>query len=500
MRRASQRHQAGFVLLIGLTVTSIVLTLASAGLTRSLTELRVANRSLAGYQAFHLAEAGVDVALNEFASGGSFSEWTQPDLTPCVPGPGRPCTWTKPIANGVATVTVSDTGSNAALIQIDATGQTEAGLGGSVERRLHAEGTSRVPAFQFAAFGADYLEFGTQESVTFDSYDSALGPYTLGSAYSAGNIGTNDDPGGSDQDVDVKFLNQPSESDYATIQGNLYLTSGATTNPSSIPSTLLTGSVISMSQPFALPDFTIPKELTGTGCEPVPDLTVGQSSNTTESRTLLAGRTYCSDANFIVDYSGTLVIEDNVKLRVRALQLKDHATVLVGDNVSFYFTGQQDGAGNPYVFTLNTNYSQMQTGRNTRIYAEPGYFWMMAKDDTRPTGIINTTQNPADLQIRLKGNTSTYASRWTNGNWLEQTPPFYGAVYIQQGFLWVKGGLAAGGGWSAAEHYGSIVSGDDLRFGTHTEGNWLKFHYDEALRNISLDGSSKFKLLLWREQ
>lgn len=78
MQRTPGAQQEGFLLLIALFATTTVLAVSAVGLGRSMSELNAATRSLGTSQAFQLAEAGIDDALRELATGAfaSADGWT----------------------------------------------------------------------------------------------------------------------------------------------------------------------------------------------------------------------------------------------------------------------------------------------------------------------------------------------------------------------------------------------------------------------------------------
>lgn len=63
MRRQKWKGNRGFLFITSLLVLSMLLVITEAGLARSMTELRAANRFISSQQSFHLADAGVDRAL-----------------------------------------------------------------------------------------------------------------------------------------------------------------------------------------------------------------------------------------------------------------------------------------------------------------------------------------------------------------------------------------------------------------------------------------------------
>ena len=67
------RERSGYILLAAMAVLASVLTLTSVSMSRAVTELLATRRSAAGYQAFHLAEAGLDAALADLTSRGATS-------------------------------------------------------------------------------------------------------------------------------------------------------------------------------------------------------------------------------------------------------------------------------------------------------------------------------------------------------------------------------------------------------------------------------------------
>lgn len=68
--RHARPGAAGFLLLSALLFVAGIATLMTVGLSRSMGEMLAANRGAAGYQAFHLAEAGIDEAIAELVLGG----------------------------------------------------------------------------------------------------------------------------------------------------------------------------------------------------------------------------------------------------------------------------------------------------------------------------------------------------------------------------------------------------------------------------------------------
>lgn len=58
--RQRPRPSEGFLLITSLFVITGLISLVSIGLTRSITDMQVTNRLVAGTQAFHAAEAGID--------------------------------------------------------------------------------------------------------------------------------------------------------------------------------------------------------------------------------------------------------------------------------------------------------------------------------------------------------------------------------------------------------------------------------------------------------
>lgn len=112
------------------------------------------------------------------------------------------------------------------------------------------------------------------------------------------------------------------------------------------------------------------------------------------------------------------------------------------------------------------------------------------------------TESPRDLQIRVQGTT---AFAYPEGNGLEQEAPFYGALYMKEGRLWVKGNYDCSTGacyWTKGTFYGSII-GDVVYVAAHNSSpqSPVDFHYDEALRDLLLGsaGSTGFQILSWQE-
>ncbi len=91
MARNKKNNQShGFLMILGLFVLSTLLMFTSVGLGRSVTELTAVNRAVALSQALHLADAGVDAAIDQLLNNPAFSD-------PAFTGHTTPTDWTSPL-------------------------------------------------------------------------------------------------------------------------------------------------------------------------------------------------------------------------------------------------------------------------------------------------------------------------------------------------------------------------------------------------------------------
>lgn len=172
--RIDQDRQGYLTILALFTLTGIA-TIAVTGLSRTMTEQLAARTEVATHQAFHLAEAGLDMAITEVTLGGtdgltnfSLDEgWMDATNASCESG--ELCTKTlPPLATGMATVTVD---------QIAAVRRTirSTGTAGGSRQTLEVVIEAQPSPFQQAIFTARGIS--TARDVFIDSYDSTVGPY-----------------------------------------------------------------------------------------------------------------------------------------------------------------------------------------------------------------------------------------------------------------------------------------------------------------------------------
>lgn len=176
------RNQKGFILIASYLVITVLVILGAAFVSRSLSEMRIAERAKDSVQAFYLAEAGVDQAVWELNSaGGTWSGWNTS---------GNPYTsGTRTLITGDFSVSVTDpTGNNPVIQAIGYAGGISApNVSTRTVRAKLQRGSS--PLFTHALFSENEIElFG---SATVDSYNSASGPYGPLNRRSNGDIGTN---------------------------------------------------------------------------------------------------------------------------------------------------------------------------------------------------------------------------------------------------------------------------------------------------------------------
>lgn len=501
-RRRTRRNRRGFLLIVGMFAIAGALTLTAVGLSRSMTDLLVSTRFVSSQQAFHLAEADVEDVLLEYRTGSgnavvdlllSPSQLNLPDGQPhpelhdgwvdatndvtnptadsaCPAGVTCYAKTVVPLGqlgpNTLATVLVIDPTANAPRILARA----RAGATAQIDRRVGVTGTRIAPSFDHAFYGGDYLRVGSYGSglVSVDSYNSTLGAYNpITNKGAKGNIGSNDR---------MNVAQIPDGAKDVQLQTTVRL-EGIIHQPAWAEDVFMAGSRcngnqcdsadVSIMPPIDLPPVVIPQSLTALAC--------GGKLTVSGVITPLAVDTCVTQVEVI--NGGTLQLKPNVRLYLK-------------------------GTGNPNAYLVNvTGTGQIEAQGNNKIYGERGRFWVRSK-----FGLVNDRQTPRDLQVRVKGN-DTIADRstgeCTTGNYhgLEQEAPFYGVLYIQDGFLWVKGNADAGypGGWSPATEYGALVSGGALRPSTHGSQPFT-FHYDESVADIPITGvSTYYHILSWRD-
>jgi hypothetical protein len=402
-------------------VTAGLLTLTAVGLTRSTTDLLVANRFVSGHQAFTVAEAGVDEALHEFVgSGADFVEWGLP--LPAEACPIGVC-YQKVIGVGQGTVRVDDVFSLRSAVT-----STGTSMGGSTTQTIRAVlGPPPVlEGFSRAGFGGMFIKLGSSGGtgeVSVDSYNSELGPYNndpndaiADNFGSNGDIGTNDD--GDDAGIDVQLWGTSGST--AHLAGDIHISLWTHNDEVDIRDGATFGLVVRDPDGAVLnlPPIEVPTALSALcGASPSP-LSVGANTSVT-----VPSGDHCYSA---ISVSGT------------------DAIVTLAPGARVYLTSTGMG------LTVLSGGRVVTQGEN-QLFLEGG---MRVRSQQ---GLINETQLPHDLQIRARNVTAQTSE-------LAQAASFYGALYMRHGFLTVSGYEVTPDVWTRAEHFGSVMAGDTLQF------------------------------------
>lgn len=539
-----RRHKRGFVLLMVMFVTSGMLTLTAVGMTRSITELRAATRIIASEQAFQQAESEAHEALAQLSVMS-----TQQINAAVLAGPdGDPTTTADnntfalidtPYAAGPISVAVFDNDDGDGNPMQDTDGilrvRTSGTAVGGVSRRIEMTFQRGDHPLEIPLFGGDLLRFGGNAPgsgmVLVDSYDSRLGPYGAPLASggdnrgAAANVGTNADNDGAPPvapstvaPIDIRFERT------TNFWGGIRKVAAAQTSYS-----LVSGSVDTDSGPVlqsgALCNGGLCSDMAGYTAEiPRQDLPsvafnehAGADSNNNGVPNICEGV-----GGLSLSGSAQQTIAGDVCYTAIVLRDDAQVTLLPGARVFLKGTGN----GSASVLEAVGNARVVSQGNN-EIYGLTGRMWirsnygLVSDKQLHPGDYPGQYPTPRDLRIYLEGNLSRYAyndndtpayhdddmwdSNWSNplANGLEQGTPFYGALYIHHGFLWVKGVQCSDGAcsvreWANVDHYGAIVAGDYLDVATHS-ATWVKFHMDlSLLGNFSLTGFGP-RVLLWRE-
>jgi len=250
------RDQEGIALVITLLIMTILLIMASAFMSISSTETLIAINERNRVQAYHLAEAGAEMAIaqlnansNYAGTGGeqALGTGTYTVTVTCVPpaAPAPPC---PPATPDQRIITAMGCVRNC----------TPPSATSRVEVRVQPGSPFR---FAFYGLGVTLLEDG----VFVDSYDSALGNYDPSTAGAEAHIGSNGD---------IKLLTGN------TVRGNAQ--AGGAVPPPGLGS-IITGTITESAPPVTFPpvDTTPPSP-------PAPNLNVAAGS----TKTLSAGTHY----------------------------------------------------------------------------------------------------------------------------------------------------------------------------------------------------------------
>jgi len=189
MNMKKGRGQEGIALVITLLVMTILLIMGSAFMSISSTETLIAINERNRVQAYHLAEAGAELAIAQLNANSNYAGTGEQALGPgtytvtvaCVPAGAPPC---PPATPDQRIITAMGCVRN--CTPPSATSRVEA-------RVQRVAGSS---PFQFATLGggtgdSNYRAVQLEKDVQVDSYDSALGPYGPFNSGSQGRIHSN---------------------------------------------------------------------------------------------------------------------------------------------------------------------------------------------------------------------------------------------------------------------------------------------------------------------
>ena len=139
MRTSAWRgqRQGGFILITAALIVAGLLTLTQVGMTRSIVNLSATNLFVDRQKAFHLAEGGIDEALQ---ASPTFTGWTNADTSPDCTTP--PC-WSRP-ATFDANRTIFVNNANGPSITITSTGSPS----DRARRRLRVVAHANAGPFQ----------------------------------------------------------------------------------------------------------------------------------------------------------------------------------------------------------------------------------------------------------------------------------------------------------------------------------------------------------------
>ncbi len=471
---AMERHKQGSVFLFSLFAVAFLASLAATGLTRTMTELNVANRSLASSRAFHLAEAGVDQALTALNTPGTVD--------------GLP--WTTSTCGGISckTLTRDDLSGGRVVIEItDWNGTTPRVLAsGFVPNQATPAATRRVevslsgpttpnPLIRHAIVGAADAVVGQgplwmDDTTVADSYDSRNGPYSLGNP--SGNQGS--------VMAGSTGLGSPAHayvSQTARVRGDAYVwstfgnkvklfdpvTNVTTTDcpgGSCLPAIVFPGQVLNANSlgpvgTSLYPEVPVPAALQSLSAAPA------LIRNTGGPCTVLAGGTPSAPAIY----------------RFASIQLTNASCVTIGANAAVYLSAP----GGSIALRIDAT-SQLTTQGKTELYFHGTTMINRA--------ISNPTQVPSNLVIygvydksgMLPG-LSFGCSGYSCGNMT-----LVGVLYLPN----VSASLSG-----SARVDGSLIANVTQLYNT------AQVNYDIALQNgvqpLSLGGASTYKILSWRD-
>lgn len=449
MRRVNQRGH--FLLLWGFSLAVLFLNFILGYFPFFQTTLRLSGRGFFEAQALSLAEAGAEQALWEFKFGGAdFIGWTNISTQPaCAALGGTDCrqlllsdmTAGDLYGGNLGDITVTVVNPTGLAPLIVATGFVPDQTAPASSQTVHIViAKPQGETFRYAAFGGNSVKllFDGAGGTTIDSYDSTQGAYgallpgLTTNITSRGHIGTNDAP----PDVDVDLLIETNTS----VDGIGYLTSSA---QALVNGTLSGGLVNQPAQ--SLPPFTTPSTLTS-----------------------------LTSAGVLTLSSGTVTLTGNN--RYSRINVSSNARLVLTPGAKLYI----DGAGDLIAIDLFVRGVIEAQGGN-QIFLD-GTFEL---GDTGGTGgIINTSSStnprPKELQIYRKDTENP-----TRVSLIKQSS-FSGVIYSQDGSMSVTS-YDASNNWNM-ELFGSLIAKQGVSF-SYKAGRTIKFHYDESLNGLLIDGS-----------
>ena len=298
------RGQEGIALVITLLVMTILLIMASAFMSISSTETLIAINELKRVQAYHLAEAGAEMAIAQLNANGNYAGTggqqalgtgtytvTVTCVAPAAPAP--PCPPATPDQRLISAMgCVRNCTPPSAMSR--------------VEMRVQ-----RGSPFQFAFYGLGVTLL--EDGVVVDSYDSAQGAYNPLAPGSEAHIGSNGD---------IKLLTGNTVRGNAQAGGNVTLGAGST----------ITGSTTAPAPPVTFPpvDTTPPSP-------PAPNLNVAAGATATlpagtyyfNAIDLGTGATLNITGPVVIYMTGTFHAQGGAKINATAASTRKPTDLLI---------------------------------------------------------------------------------------------------------------------------------------------------------------------------
>lgn len=441
---ATLKDERGFAMLLGLFLLSAILMHSMVGLTRATGELLSAQRQAATLQAFHHAEAGVDLALAELLRGGadgaktfSLAEgWTDAPGVACAAA--GPCRQTFLLREAPIDVVVVGPNERRPVITADSA------QGGATQRVEVVVERPEPSPFVGPIIGQDLISLASQ--VVVDSYDSSLGAYGAALAPADAVYGTiNRSDVSNPASWQGTVWCDSTQPDTLILDTNAEIFGDALTAMDGVPSVVIDsysaivhGSQAPAPVPLALPPIVLPA-----GAPAGSVLTVPNATSVTVN---LAS---CDCSSIVIEDGAQLLLHGDGTLHLDDLRVSGHASFHVdGDEVTLVVGGLETDSH----ATLGT------AGGAVAIYgtgARP--FNLQAQND------VNLGGDPGQFRLYVAG--TQPVTLGTQGS-------FSGILYAPEADVSVD---------VQADLYGSIV-GRRVTVGTHT-----RFHYDHELADLDED-------------